>query len=116
MKLAELFKRVEFLGSSIEDISVDSNRHEVRMNIELCNWKKMGYTEEQPEMLDGILTLIDAEFMTANSFVASKFGYEILKIDVTEDGDFETVKIAALGESDVTIFEVRCKGATWIVE
>lgn len=116
MKGSELFKKINFYGSVIDDVQVDTSVQEVRVKMDFCNWKQKGYIERQPELIDGLLTFKNVvESAITPSFVWSDYGYEILEIEIqTLDNGFEKITMISIEKpGTITVMEFSCETVEW---
>ena len=60
MKIHELLKRYDFHDSLVE--MIDSAKGKIRMRIDFCNWKQMGYNEKETETKVMILAFEDVTY------------------------------------------------------
>jgi len=116
MKGSELFKRINFYGSVIDDVRVDTSVREVRVKMDFCAWKQEGYIEGQPELIDGLLTFKNVvESVITPSFVWSHFGYDILEIKIQPlYCGFEKITMVSTEKPGaITVMEFSCETVEW---
>ncbi|OXM83249.1 hypothetical protein [Paenibacillus rigui] len=100
MKPQEFIEKYQLHDSLVKGYEYSSVEGTLTLELELCNWKQAGYTENEPEMVDAKLT-----FQRVNSFKIDpeNFVPDYNDILVVEPIELGGVKFVVLCEGDVAI-------------
>ncbi|MBN2909203.1 hypothetical protein JQC72_06660 [Polycladomyces sp. WAk] len=108
MKL-EMLRNINLHDSLMESIHFIEDKKELRINLELCNWKQKNYKEGEAELVSKILIFKDVEeYNIEPDFPINSD--EILEVKITEPSK---VEIIILGESDIKKMNIRAKYFLW---
>jgi len=114
MKPSEFIKAYTLFDSLVEDLEFDEVKKQLRMTLELCQWKQSFYVETEPEMQLGILVFSDVSFYKTEPHLFDLDSSEILEVDVLPfDGEGERIKIVLNGLDDVIILNIQSNGIEW---
>lgn len=85
MKPNELLATYNLHDSVIEDIRYVSDRNEVLIRMELCQWKQANYNESKPEMQEGILIFTQVKLFEIEPSSFQINSNEILEIKLNNE-------------------------------
>ncbi|GGG15230.1 hypothetical protein GCM10010912_69560 [Paenibacillus albidus] len=113
MKPTELFNQINFHDSIVNEIFF--GRNELILKLEFCNWKQSGYSEVEPELLEGILTFINVQEHMTRPPVFLLENNEILEANaILYNEMLEQIKIVITGEDDVIVINLKAQEVTWV--
>ena len=106
MKINDLINKYYFHDSLVTNISPSNN--EVRINIELCNWKQKGYLKNEPEMREVELIFKDVSCYKFDS-IEGNIDYDtILEVSYSGENN-EKIKFVLEDEHNIKILEFYSK-------
>ncbi|MFT9846394.1 hypothetical protein [Aneurinibacillus sp. REN35] len=114
MKPSEFIKAHNLFDSLVEELEYDEVNKQLKITLELCQWKQSYYVETEPEMQLGILIFSDVIFYKTEPELFNLNSNEILEIDLlTFDGEGERIKIVLNGLDDVIILNIQSNEVEW---
>ncbi|MEB3749711.1 hypothetical protein EP10_000550 [Geobacillus icigianus] len=114
MKPSEFIKAYNLLDSLVEKLEYDEVNKQLKITLELCQWKQSYYVETDPEMQLGILIFSDVTFYKTEPELFNLDSSEILEVDLLPfDGCGERIKIVLHGGDDVIILNFQSKEVEW---
>ncbi|CDM70011.1 hypothetical protein CM240_2894 [Clostridium bornimense] len=106
MKINELINKYYFHDSLVTNIS--SGNNEVKINIELCNWKQKGYLKNEPEMKEIEVIFKDVSCCKFD-FIEGNIDYDtILEVSYSGENN-EKIKFVLEDEHNIKILEFYSK-------
>ncbi|UNK19512.1 hypothetical protein MNQ98_05635 [Paenibacillus sp. N3/727] len=114
MKPSEFIKAYTLFDSLVEDLEYNEVKKQLRMTLELCQWKQFFYVETEPEMQLGILIFFDVTFYKTEPQLFNLDSSEILEVDLLPfDGEGERIKIVLNGLDDVIVLNIQSNEVEW---
>lgn len=114
MKPSEFIKAYNLFDSVVEELEYDNINKQLKITLELCQWKQSYYVETEPEMQLGILIFSDVTFYKTEPEVFNLDSSEILEVDLlTFDGNGECIKIVLNGVDDVIVLSIQSNEVEW---
>lgn len=114
MKPSEFIKAYTLFDSLVEDLEYDEVKKQLRMTLELCQWKQSFYIETEPEMQLGILIFSDVAFYKTEPQLFNLDSSEILEVDLLPfEGKGERIKIVLNGLDDVIVLNIQSSEVEW---
>ncbi|AET58468.1 hypothetical protein HPL003_08525 [Paenibacillus terrae HPL-003] len=114
MKPSEFIKAYTLFDSLVEELEYDEVKKQLRMTLELCQWKQSFYVETEPEMQLGILIFSDVTFYKTEPRLFNLDSSEILEVDLLPfDGEDERIKIVLNGLDDVIVLNIQSSEVKW---
>lgn len=115
MKPSEFIKAYTLFDSLVEDLEFDEVKKQLRMTLELCQWKQSFYVETEPEMQLGILVFSDVSFYKTEPHLFDLDSSEILEVDVLPfDGEGERIKIVLNGLDNVIVLNILSTAISYL--
>lgn len=106
MKINELIDKYYFHDSLVTNIS--SGNSEVKINIELCNWKQKGYLKNEPEMKEIELIFKDVSCYKFDSSEGNIDYDTILEVSYSVENN-EKIKFVLEDVHNIKILEFYSK-------
>lgn len=112
MKVIELTKKYNLLGSLLENIYVDESKKTITLEIDFCYWLQQSYTEGGKET--GVVSLVFSDYSYCGIDRHTINSDEIVKVETIDDtsidicvesdltGDYHHIKLSAL---NVEVYE-----------
>ncbi len=97
--------------SSIEDIKYVTDKNEVLIRIELCQWKQSDYDESQPERQEGILFFTQVELFKIEPASFQIDSNEILEIRL--NNETENLEFILAGVNDIGKVSIVSNHVDW---
>jgi hypothetical protein len=114
MKPSEFNKAYILFDSLVEDLEYNEVKKQLRVTLELCQWKQSFYVETEPEMQLGILFFSNVTFYKTEPHFFNLDSSEILEVDVPPfDGKGERIKIVLNGLDDVIVLNIQSNEIEW---
>ncbi|MCC3378526.1 MULTISPECIES: hypothetical protein [Paenibacillus] len=114
MKPSEFIKAYTLFDSLVEDLEYDEVKKQLRMTLELCQWKQSFYIETEPEMQLGILIFSDVAFYKTEPQLFNLDSSEILEVDLLPfEGKGERIKMVLNGLDDVIVLNIQSSEVEW---
>lgn len=114
MKPTEFFEKFNLHDSLVNNVYFKDQK--LILDLDLCNWKQSNYREEQPEIINGLLTFSNAQEYETELKLFVPDSNEILEVTVTstkENPALEQVKLVLTSENDVIIVNFKATGVFW---
>lgn len=115
MKPSEFIKAHNLFDSLVEELEYDEVNKQLKIMLELCQWKQSYYLETEPEMQLGILIFSNVTIYKTEPELFNLDSSEILEVDLlpfAEDG--ESIKIVLNGLDDVIVLYIHSNEVEWI--
>ncbi|MNJ49847.1 hypothetical protein D3C77_451020 [compost metagenome] len=114
MKPSEFIKAYTLFDSLVEDLEYNEAKKQLKMTLELCQWKQSFYVETEPEMQLGILIFSDVTFYKPEPHLFDLDSSEILEVVVLPfDGEGERIKIVLNCLDDVVVLNIQSNEIEW---
>lgn len=115
MKLSEFIKAHNLFDSLVEELEFDEVNKQLKIMLELCQWKQSYYLETEPEMQLGILIFSNVTIYKTEPEIFNLDSSEILEVDVLPfAGDGESIKIVLNSLDDVIVLYIQSNEVKWI--
>ncbi|ASR46490.1 hypothetical protein P4H71_11625 [Paenibacillus kribbensis] len=114
MKPSEFIKMYTLFDSLVEDLKYNEVEKQLKLTLELCQWKQSFYVETEPEMQLGILIFSDVTFYKTEPQLFNLDSSEILEVDLLPcDGEDECIKMVLNGLDDVIVLSIQSNEVEW---
>lgn len=106
MKITELTKKYNLIGSLLENIYVDESKKTITLEIDFCYWLQHSYRDGDKET--GMISLVFSEYSQCDIDQHTINSDEIVKVETFDDtsidicvesdltGDYHHIKLSAL--------------------
>lgn len=114
MKPSEFIKAHNLFDSLVEKLEYDEVNKQLKIMLELCQWKQSYYVETEPEMQLGIIIFSDVKNYKTEPELFNLDSSEILEVGLLPfSGDGERIKIVLNGLDDVIVLYIQSNEVEW---